>query len=65
MSKQSKEVSKGKKKKEQHLLLCTAKVRYVVVKKACRQLGFKQIEDENGDWDLFWTDTSGVTPEQL
>ncbi|CDW79462.1 tubulin-tyrosine ligase family protein [Stylonychia lemnae] len=54
-----------KKKKPQYLYLCTAKTRYVVVKKACRQLGFKQTEDENADWDLYWCDTGGITPEQL
>lgn len=36
-----------------------------MVKKACRLLGFKFNDDENSDWDLFWDDTRGVTPEQL
>lgn len=54
-----------KNQKEQHLYFCTTKCRYVVVKKACRQLGFKMMDDENGDWDIHWNDTAGVTPEQL
>ena len=45
--------------------MCTTKCHYVVVRKACRQLGFKMQDDENGDWDIHWNDGSGVTPEQL
>ena len=54
---------KEKKKKPQYIYLCTAKVRYVVIKKACRQLGFKMQDDENADWDIYWCDTGGITPE--
>jgi hypothetical protein len=55
----------NKKKPASKLILCTSKVRYVVVKKACRQLGFKMSDDELADWDLYWCDTGGITPEQL
>eukprot|EP00347_Sterkiella_histriomuscorum_P017972 403347271 len=58
-------ITQKKKKKEQHLLICTTKCRYVVVKKAARQLGFKKIDDETADWDIYWCDTGGITPEQL
>ena len=54
-----------KKKKETFLYLCTTKCRYVVVKKALRQLGFKMLDDEAGDWDIYWNDTNGTTPEQV
>ena len=54
---------KDKKKKPQYLYLCTVKTHYVVVKKACKQLGFKMTEDENFDWDLYWCDTGGILPE--
>jgi len=23
------------------------------------------MDDENGDWDIYWSDVSGTTPEQL
>lgn len=23
------------------------------------------LDDENGDWDIYWSDTQGITPEQL
>ncbi len=45
--------------------MCTVKTRYVVIKKAWRQLGHKTSDDEMGDWDVYWCDTGGVTPEQL
>ncbi len=48
-----------------HLYLCTSKCRYVVVRKALKQLGFKMMEDEAGDWDIYWSDVTGTTPEQL
>ncbi len=48
--------SPKKKSKVQKLVLCTASVRYVVIKKVCRELGFRFSDDENGDWDLFWSD---------
>jgi hypothetical protein len=35
----------------------------VVVKKALRQLGYKMLDDEAGDWDIYWNDTNGTTPE--
>lgn len=54
-----------KKKKETFLYLCTTKCRYVVVKKALRQLGYKMLDDEAGDWDIYWNDTNGTTPEQV
>ena len=41
------------------------KTHYVVVKKALRQLGFKMSDDEKADWDIYWQDTGGITPEQL
>jgi hypothetical protein len=59
-------VEKKKKTKEQsYLYLCTTKCRYVVVKKALRHLGYKMMDDEVGDWDIYWNDTAGTTPEQL
>lgn len=48
-----------------HLYLCTSKCRYVVVRKALKQLGYKMMEDEAGDWDIYWSDVTGTTPEQL
>ena len=56
---------KRKKREQSCLYLCTTKCRYVVVKKALRQLGFKMMDDEAGDWDIYWNDTAGTTPEQL
>jgi hypothetical protein len=56
---------KEKKKKTTFLQLCTTKLRYVVIKKACRQLGFKMMDDETMDWDMMFYDTGGITPEQL
>ena len=35
----------------------------MVVRKAVRTLGFKKVDDETADWDIFWNDTGGVTPE--
>ena len=54
---------KKKKQMQTHLYLCTSKCRYVVVRKALKQLGYKMLEDENGDWDIYWSDVSGTTPE--
>jgi len=46
-----------KRRKPPKLILCTFNTRYRVIKKACRMLEFKFNEDENSDWDLYWTDT--------
>jgi hypothetical protein len=40
------------------LVLCTLQCRYRVVKKVCKQLDYKLIEDDTVDWDLYWSDTS-------
>ena len=37
----------------------------MVIKKGWRQLGHKTSDDENADWDVYWCDTGGITPEQL
>lgn len=49
-----------KKKAPPKLILCTAQTRYRVIKKACRRLDFKLNDDENADWDLYWSDTGGI-----
>jgi hypothetical protein len=28
-----------------------------VIKKACRKLDYKLLDDEAADWDLYWADT--------
>ena len=55
---------KVKKKSTQKLILCTAATRYNVIKRVCRKMDFKLSDDENGDWDLFWSDV-GVQPEKI
>ena len=45
-----------KKKPNQKLILCTAAVRYNVIKRVCRKMEFKLSDDENADWDLYWSD---------
>lgn len=47
---------KAKKKSNQKLILCTSATRYNVIKRVCRRMEFKLNEDENADWDLFWSD---------
>jgi len=37
--------------------LCTSSCRYSVIKKAARDLGFKCVQEENCDWDIYWSDT--------
>ena len=41
-----------KKETKAKLILCTANVRYVVIKKVCRRMDFKLNESEEADWDL-------------
>ena len=55
---------KTKKKSNQKLILCTAATRYNVIKRVCRKMDFKLSEDENADWDLYWSDV-GVQPEKI
>ena len=38
--------------------MCTLQTKYRSVKKVCKNLDFKLIEDDNVDWDLYWADTS-------
>ena len=45
-----------KKKSNQKLILCTAATRYNVIKRVCRKMEFKLSDDENADWDLYWSD---------
>ena len=45
-----------KKKSTQKLILCTAACRYNVIKRVCRKMEFKLSDDENADWDLYWSD---------
>ena len=52
-----------KKKKPEYLYLCTTKCRYVVIRKAAKMLGYKLTDDETGEWDLYWSDITSVTPE--
>ena len=47
---------KAKKKPNQKLILCTAATRYNVIKRVCRRMNFKLNDDENADWDIFWSD---------
>jgi hypothetical protein len=61
------EASPGKscdKRQQAQLILCTASCRYNVIKRACRQLDFKLSDDENADWDLYWSDV-GVQMERI
>ena len=58
------EVKKKKKGPVQKLILCTANCRYNVIKRVCRRMDFKLSDDENGDWDLFWSDVP-VQPERI
>ena len=53
-----------KKETKAKLILCTANVRYVVIKKVCRRMDFKLNESEEADWDLYWTDV-GIQPEKM
>jgi len=62
-AKQAEESAK-KKVKPQQLMLCTSQCRYNVIKRVCRQMDFKLTDDENADWDLFWSDT-GVQLERV
>ena len=65
LTKDDNDDEKSPKKKQTFLYLCTTKCRYVVVRKALKQLGYKMMDDENGDWDIYWSDVTGTTPEQL
>jgi len=56
-SKAKGDLKKKKKAKPQHLLFCTSKCRYNVIKKAVKQLGYKLTDDESADWDIYWNDT--------
>ena len=55
---------KPKKKSNQKLILCTAATRYNVIKRVCRRMEFKLNDDENADWDIFWSDV-GIQPEKV
>ena len=48
--------SKKKSLNSQKLILCTAAVRYNVIKRAALKLDFKLNEDVAADWDLYWSD---------
>jgi len=63
MNEKQKEDS-AKKKKGQQLILCTAQCRYNVIKRVCRNLDFKLTDDENADWDLYWSDV-GVQLDRI
>lgn len=52
---------KKRKQFSQKLILCTAQTKYRVIKKACRRLEFKLVDDENCDFDIYWSDT-GIQP---
>ena len=58
------EEEEKKKKPLPRLVLCTYQTRYRVVKKSCRRLDFRLNDDENADWDLYWSDT-GFQPEKI
>jgi hypothetical protein len=53
-----------KKPTKHKLILCTAAVRYAVIKKVCRRMDFKLSSEEEADWDLYWTDT-GIQHEKF
>ena len=40
------------------MILCTMQCKYKIIKKACRQLDYKMIEEDTVDWDLYWADTT-------
>lgn len=50
---------KGKK-----LLLCIQACRYDVVKRGARKMDMKVTEDENSDWDIYWSDIN-VQPDRI
>ena len=59
-TKTSEEEKKKKKKAAaangQKLLICLKDCRYAVIKRVARKMDFKFVEDENADWDIYWSD---------
>ncbi len=53
-----------KKKNNNKIILCTVQTKYRVIKRSCKKLDFKLIDDEKADWDLYWSDT-GIKPELI
>ena len=35
-----------------------------MIKRACRKMDFKFVEDENAEWDIYWSDVP-VQPERI
>lgn len=35
-----------------------------MIKRVCRRMDFKLTDDENADWDLYWSDV-GVQPDKI
>lgn len=48
--------AKKKAQKLPKLILCTSALRYNVIKRVCRKMDFKLMDDENADWDIYWSD---------
>eukprot|EP00736_Rhodelphis_marinus_P003376 Rmarinus@m.23445 len=53
-----KKKKKKRKKKTGQLSVCVVNCRYEVVHNLTIGAGWKEIPDEEGDWNLYWTDTS-------
>jgi len=37
-------------------MLCIQSCRYNVIKRVARKMEMKFVEDENADWDIYWSD---------
>jgi hypothetical protein len=44
--------------------MCTANCRYNVMKKVSRKMDIRCEQDENCDWDIYWSDVV-VPPERI
>lgn len=51
------EKQKKKRKKKKLLYICLTNCKYESVRRSSRRYGFKEV-DEDGDWNLYWTDFS-------
>ena len=37
-------------------MICIKDCRYNVIKRVAKKMDFKLVDDENADWDIFWSD---------
>ena len=51
-------------RKPVRLYMCVAQTKYQVVRDAARARAFKLTDEEEEDWDVFWSD-GGILPERL